>query len=235
MRALIDADTPIVASALSAKDDDLFIAISRLDRTINNIINDSGCTEYTLFVSGSNNFRYEIDKEYKANRPKEPIKWRKECKQHLIRQWGAVDTEGYEADDAVGCEQKLDGSTIICGIDKDLLMIPGKHYNWPLTRSGKVIREKQYPEVSIDEGMKKFFTQVITGDATDNIIGIYRMGKKRAEAYLKDVTSEEDLYEAVLSLYKEHNREKDFYKNCNLLWIWRDYGETYSVRRDLYA
>lgn len=234
MLALVDADTPVVASALSAQDKELWVATSRLDKMIDNILSGCGCSSYKLFVSGGSNFRKEIDPLYKANRPTEPIKWRRECHEHLIEKWGAIETDGYEADDAVGCEQRYDGSTIICGIDKDLLMIAGKHYQWPIVRAGHVVREEMFHDVSPEDGMRKFFIQALTGDTTDNIFGIKGIGPKKAEMYLEEFDTEEEMYQAVKEKYGEDSIGL-YHKNLDLLWIWREYGITYSIKREIYS
>ena len=40
------------------------------------------------------------------------------------------------------------------------------------------------------------------------------------------------MYEVVKNMYIEVDREEDFNKNLDLLWIWRLYGETYNVRKE---
>lgn len=233
MIALVDSDTPVYTAALSAQDDELWVATSRLDRTIDKILTESGCSSYRLFVSGRDNFRKEIDPLYKANRPTEEVKWRKECHQHLIDKWGAEETDGYEADDAVGCEQRYDGSTIICGIDKDLLMIAGLHYQWPIVRGGKVVRPGVCYNVTPEQGIRHFFEQMLKGDAIDNIIGISKIGEKKSKLILSDCRTEDQMYEKVLSYYEEAGREEDFYKNLDLLFIWREYGITYTIGKEI--
>lgn len=235
--ALIDADTPVFAAAICSQDAEEWQAFSRLDYSLDKIIEGSGCSEYKLYVSGGKNFRYEIDSSYKANRPIEHPIHREACKQHLIKQWRAIETDGYEADDAVGCEQTKD--TMICGIDKDLLMIPGKHYQWPIIRGGKVIKEGKFHNISVEEGYRRFFTQALTGDTSDNIKGIKGIGPKGAEKMLKDCHTEEEMYAVVEASYRnmrpfeEHymQSKERFLNNLDLLWIWRAYGETYSIRR----
>ena len=49
--ALVDSDTPIFSAAVSAEHDPEWVAISRLDRTIDNILTAVNCSEYKLFVS----------------------------------------------------------------------------------------------------------------------------------------------------------------------------------------
>jgi len=242
MKALIDGDTPVFAAAICSQDKEEWVAYSRLDSSIQRIIEESGCSEYQIYVSGGVNFRYKVDPSYKANRPKEDPKHRQACKRYLIDHWNAIETDGYEADDAVGCEQTKD--TIICGIDKDLLMIPGKHYQWPIIRKDKVIKEGKFWEVSEEEGMKRFFTQMLTGDRNDNIgtwfdetsktwkKNPWLLSPAKAELALSICHSEETMYEVVKNMYIEVDREEDFNKNLDLLWIWRLYGETYNVRKE---
>src|SRR5574339_356227 len=171
MLALVDSDTPIFGAALSAENEtESWKATSRLDRTIENILQSTGCTDYKLFVSGKNNFRKQIYPLYKANRIQPEPKWREICKQHLINKWGAIEAHGCEADDYCGIYQTRD--TIICGIDKDLLQIPGNHFQWEIIRGGITVRPSSFIHITEVEGIKNFYKQVLTGDTSDNIIGI---------------------------------------------------------------
>jgi 5'-3' exonuclease len=56
-------------------------------------------------------------------------------------------------------------------IDKDLLQVPGMHYNW--VRDEKIL-------VTPEVGLRKLYQQVLTGDGTDNIPGIYGIGDVKA-------------------------------------------------------
>lgn len=202
------------------------------------------CDSYSLYVSGGSNFRKEIDPQYKANRKllKSPAH-RQACHNHLIDKHGAIECINYEADDACGVNQRTDGSTMIVGIDKDLLQIPGLHYRWPILRKGVVTREEEFLEVDYITGMRRFFTQVLTGDTSDNIKGIYGIGEKRAEKLLADCHTEEEMYTRCLITYLQEVHDEDeeticcererFERNLNLLWIWRELGVTYSIRREM--
>lgn len=226
MLALIDSDTPLFAAALSAEgDSEPWIATSRLDRTIENILLGAGCTSYKLFVSGKDNFRKEIDPNYKANRIQPTPKWREVCKQHLINKWGAIEAHGCEADDYCGIYQTKD--TIICGIDKDLLQIPGHHFQWEIVRGGEVVRPSQFIEVSEIDGYRNFYKQVLTGDTSDNIIGIHGIGPKKAAKLIDHLETEEEMIEVVKELYSDYER---LIRNCDLLWIMRELGVTYEDR-----
>lgn len=246
-------DTPIYATAIASEDVSESIVKSRLDLTIKNIIKGSGCTDYKLFVSGGNNFRYDIDPTYKANRTGTDPKWREALRLHLIKEWGAYECVGFEADDMCGIEQKEDGSTCIVAIDKDLLQVPGLHYSWPITRKGIIVRQAMFTEISKEEGMKRFFTQALTGDVSDNIKGIHGIGTKKAEKLLAEYNTEEEMYVVVENCYRQVIQDeykntdmvlyvkalrKQFERletNLNLLWIWRELGVTYSVRKEIYG
>ncbi len=239
MKALVDSDTPIFATALVSEDVSEAIAKSRLDVAIGNILDGCECSEYTLFISGGHNFRKDIDPSYKANRTQPDPKHREALRLHLINEWGAVECVGYEADDACGIYQTKE--TVIVGIDKDLLQIPGRHYSWPIIKKGNVVREGRWLDIDEETGFRNFFTQALTGDTSDNIKGVYGIGKVKAARVLEDCHTEEDMYHKVYDIYTQDdeddetrccNRER-FERNLNLLWIWRNFGETYTIRKEI--
>ena len=80
--------------------------------------------------------------------------------------------------------------------------------------------------VSPDEGIKFFYTQILTGDSADNIHGIPQVGPKKAERILKDASTEEDLWDAVL---KAWDGDVDrVVENARLLWLRRYEGELWQ-------
>lgn len=228
MKALIDADTPIFAAALSANDKELWVATSRLESMIYSIFKESKADEYVLFVSGSSNFRKELDISYKANRTQDDPIHRKACREFLIQQMDAISAEHCEADDFCGIYQSED--TIICGIDKDLLQIPGKHFRWQITRGTKVVREAEFVEVSEIDGLRSFYRQMLTGDTSDNIKGVDKIGEVKSAKLINHLTNEKEMKDLVKDLYNDDDR---FYNNANLLWIMRGFGETYTVREEI--
>jgi len=132
-----------------------------------------------------------------------------------------------EADDALGVDQTED--TIIASIDKDLLMIPGKHYN---INTGKFLEVKDPGHLEIvvsksgkkmitGSGFKWFCAQLLLGDIVDNIIGLNRYGPVKVYNCLKDMINPRVMYFYVYSLYVLNKREADFHLNCKLLWIMR--------------
>lgn len=233
--ALVDSDTPIFSAALSAEDSESWVATSRLDKTIEGILEATKATDYKLFVSSPNNFRKELYPEYKANRTQPPPKWREVCKQHLIEKWGAIEVNSLEADDLCGIYQTED--TVICGIDKDLLQIPGRHYSWDIVRKGVVVTPAVFREVTPLQGLQAFYRQMLIGDTSDNIIGIDGIGKVKAANIIDHLETEEEMVEIIQGYYVDQSESVSetpgmlrFYQNADLLWIMRDLGVTYTIR-----
>lgn len=186
-------------------------ALHSMKQTILSILKETGSEEYQIFLTGKGNFREQIAKTlpYKGNRDKShKPEYYHELKDYLIRKWGTREVDGMEADDALGINQTED--TVICSIDKDLLMIPGNHYNFKL-------KEKKY--INEFEGIRNFYLQLLTGDPTDNIPGLPGIGPKRASKILDGAETEEELYERCRESYK--GKEELMEEVANLLWIRR--------------
>jgi 5'-3' exonuclease len=176
--------------------------------------------EYKSFISGPNNFRKEINPEYKANR-KDVIKpqWLNDCKQYLNDEYKSEVTDGFEADDALGFNQTEE--SVIMSIDKDLLMIPGHHYNFV---------KKEYHEVSELDGLKAFYRQMLIGDSADNIFGVKGIGKVKAAKLIDPLTTEQELWDVVFDLYDDGTFNPRLWMNADCLWIMRKEGERFSNR-----
>lgn len=212
--------------------------------------------EYYMYLTGKGNFREQIakTKPYKESRKKNrKPEHLPAAKQYLIDRWGARVVEGQEADDAMGIAQStLDTDTIICSIDKDLLMIPGKHYIWP--HKGK---EAVYHTVKPREGLLRFYIQAVSGDSTDDIQGIPGLGPSKAAALFKDISElsklsdkefEEVLCKTAFTAYvqyiSETNPDKDhntcvllayelFLEMARLVWIRREENQLWTPPIDL--
>lgn len=209
MRALVDGDIVVYRSAASAEEDDQWIAQARADQMIQDILADTGATCYSVYLTGGGNFRRELTADYKANRPDSRPKHWAAVREFLVTQHKAFVCEGFEADDQLGVDQdKERGTTIIASIDKDLLQIPGKHYNFV---------RKEFKEVSKDQGLKALYMQSLVGDRSDNIFGIAGIGPVKAARVLDSLLPEE-YYEACRELY---NDDKRYHLNMKLLYIWQ--------------
>lgn len=204
-------------SAASADNDPVEIALLRVDKLMRDILHETEADSYLGFISGPFNFRHDIYPLYKANR-KDVIKPRHldDCNLFLINEWNVQITQGYEADDALGFNRTQD--TVICSIDKDLLQIPGIHYNF-VKKEVKVINEL--------EGLRDFYRSALVGDVADNIKGVKGIGKVKAAKLIDDLTSEKDMYNTCCELYKDPDRLE---VNLDCLWIWRNQNERWSDR-----
>lgn len=219
MIALIDSQSDIVAfrCAASAEIDEKDIAILRADKLMRDILEATGATTYVASLTGADNFRKVINPEYKANRKdKVPPRWLSDVQQFLMSEWKAEPTYGFEADDMLGMLQTE--QSVICSIDKDLLQIPGKHYNFV---------KQEFYEVSELEGLQSFYRSALVGDTADNIFGVKGIGKVKAAKLIDPLTTEKDMYNTVCSLYNDPDRLE---MNLNCLWLWRNENEMWGDR-----
>jgi 5'-3' exonuclease len=198
----------------------LEFAIARADECIRRILYATNAGSYKLFIGGGGNFRHDIDPNYKANRKDKPRpEYLQAVREFVVTEWNAMVADGIEADDMLGIEQCADNleDTIICSIDKDLLQIPGNHFNF--------VKEETYL-ISPREGWANFYTQLIMGDKSDNVMGFD--GKMRQtipkflQPYIDEIHSAKDqasMYQIVKGIYELD--DDAMLRNAKLLYIWR--------------
>jgi 5'-3' exonuclease len=205
-----------------------------MEEMIDNTLAETGADEFSIFLSGPTNFRNEIYPEYKANRKAEKPRHLLACKDFLIEKYKAEVSDGCEADDLLGIAQCSSTNTIICGLDKDLLMIPGKHYSFAI--GGKITRganagqtwerPARFDNVEPFDGLRRFYKQVLTGDSTDNIKGASGIGEVKADRILADCTTERELFEAVSSYFSS---EEELLMTGQCIWIWRKPNDRWRI------
>ena len=211
--AIIDADIICYRVGFASEDVSEEVCLARVTKLVNEIVyEDLKCDDYKAYITGKGNYRNElaVTEPYKGNRKdaKRPVHYQA-IRTHLQR-LGAELVEGSEADDAVATEATKTGGWIV-SIDKDLDQVAGWHYNF-------VKHEEYY--VTEEEGLRNLFTQVLTGDRTDNIIGLKGIGPKKAEKLLQDCKTEREYYDACLKAYDGNQLRVD--ENLNLLWLRRE-------------
>lgn len=156
------------------------------------------------FIDGANNFRYNVAtiKPYKGNRDKtHKPKYFTEIKEYVLDVWKAEEVENIETDDRLGIIQHNSepDTTVIVSMDKDMLQIPGYHFNW-------VKGELQY--VTPDDGDLMFFWQMMVGDTSDNIPGVNKIGPKNADRIISESAFDvERTRQAVQVLYQKQYGE----------------------------
>lgn len=220
--ALIDADSLCYAVGFSSNDVEEKIALSRLEQTMTDLCMDLDCEDYKGFLTGKGNFRESIavTVPYKGQRIAEKPVHLQALRDHLVNSWGFEVVNGIEADDAVGIAAYAvsEDESIMVHIDKDLNQFRGWHYNY---------RKKEKYYVSEFEGLKSFYTQILTGDRIDNIVGLKGVGPVKAKKVLEKCTNENELYQAVLKAYE--GDQQRVLENGQLLWLQREPNQVWQA------
>jgi hypothetical protein len=218
MRALIDADVLVYRCGFSSEGLELPLAKWRLDEMVQSILEETEVDNYFGWLTGKGNFRYDIAKTvpYKGNRVAPKPEHYISLREHLVIRYGFMVTEGIEADDAVCIAAHSIPVTerLIVKVDKDLNQIHGRHYN-PI--------KKEFSDITEFEALQSFYTQMLTGDRVDNIVGLKGIGPVKAQRILEKCTTEQQLYQAVLDAYD--GDEERVLENGRLLYLQRKHGE----------
>ena len=225
-KLLVDGDLFAFRCAASAENESAEIAIARMEVLLDNCLTETNATEFSFFVSGDSNFRYKIYPEYKATRiDKYRPRFLADCKKHLVDVYEAQVSDNCEADDLLAIEQTRQRDTIICSLDKDMLQVPGWHYSWEITGGPpdkRWIKEARLQEITPIEGLRKFYYQMIVGDASDNIKGVEGMGPKKATQLLAGLETEVEMFDAVRAAY---GFDEVMLMNGQVLWLQREPGQ----------
>ena len=190
MIALIDADVLLYkfshhneddivwAEDCVVKDIDFDRAVFELNSFVEALKERLCVSEARMVLSGSKNFRYDVDPTYKHNRvDREPSELRPLLREYIWKNFWTISRRRLEGDDCLGIiSTQLPGKFIVCTIDKDLKQIPGKHYNWD--------KDLEF-EITPEEGEHFLLTQIITGDPGDGYPGCPGVGAKGAAEFLK--------------------------------------------------
>lgn len=175
-----------------------------VDDLVTRICDKLGTTNAIIALSDDTNFRKGLYADYKANRSprRKPIGLR-HAKLYMEKKWSVRKKPGLEADDVLGI--MLSHPTLfkntkpVCvTTDKDLLQIPGRHYN-PDKDTKRM--------VSVEQGDWQFYMQCLTGDSTDNYPGCKGVGPKTAERILADADKP---WERVLATYTKAGFDETF-------------------------
>lgn len=205
-------------------------AIRCLDNLYKSILEPFKNEPYVSYLSGPNNFRHEIavTKPYKGNRSSSAKPYYYDMLRNAICEWfnGEV-VDWIEADDRIAIEATADDEATIVGIDKDLLQIPGRHYNYD---------KGEFSTISDTQGWYNFFTQALTGDTGDNIPGIPGLGPRGAAKVLKSCRyTPADMHQECSEIYEETYGDGSydrFEEVCGLLYLLRYDGDSWAVARE---
>ena len=171
----------------------------------------------TLCFSDRKNYRKVVNPDYKSNRKggRKPM-----CFSNAIdyckSEYNCVSYDWLEADDVMGIRstEPSKESTIIVSEDKDLLTIPGLHWDF---------KEEKIFKWSEDQADYQFFYQVLVGDTVDNYKGCQGIGPISAEKILREnIGSVSDMWEVVLEAFlKSGQGEKEAIRNARMARILR--------------
>ena len=194
----IDGDIVCYAVGFAAEGDPLAFALHSTKAMLQDIINDCG-SEGIIYLTGSTNYRNEVASEaypYKGNRSNaSKPRHLKDIREYMIDQFDAIVSENEEADDLMGIGAVQQGHGIAT-IDKDLLGVPGHHWNW---------KRREYVVTTEEESDRFFYKQLLSGDSTDNIPGLFKMVNRKATKKittpLDEMTKVDDMYKHVFSVY----------------------------------
>lgn len=230
---LLDADSIVHVVAYNHRDNEfnLDAVKASVDSFVKDILNETNTSHYLGFMGNIDSsvrhdtFRHRlaVTKPYKGNRKEASawIKlWRSPIMQHMADKWKFIQCSNVEADDMCCIYQDsvyLDPKTnkislvptqnyepiptIISSPDKDLKQAGGAYYDY---------RKMVHTSVSIEEGNLLLWSQVLTGDSTDNIPGLPRCGEKGAAEILKGIRSYNLMEEAVTRAYEAKGMSKEY-------------------------
>ena len=226
-KVLVDGDIIAYRAAFATQDLLPEDAVGKVNELMDYILNETvdfpfpSEQDFQVYLTGSTNFRFDIAKShpYKGNRAKveKPI-YLGVTRDHLIDKYSAVISVDEEADDLISKGAAALGyNCVVASIDKDMLQLPCWHFNFG---------RGEWKKIEPFEGTHFFYTQLLTGDRSDNIVGLYGIGPKKAEKLLTSCESQDDLWQVVLKAY-DGDIDRVI-ENGRLLWLRRYDGEIWE-------
>lgn len=236
----IDGDIIVYSVGFASEDDPVSFALHSVKVMVQDILDSCGAKNGIVYLTGSDNYRNQHahpDFPYKGNR-KDSKKPRHlgAIRDYMVEHMDAVVAEGEEADDLLGIGAVQHGHGIAT-LDKDLNGIEGYHYNW---------KKKDVYMVSPESADIFFYKQLLTGDATDNIPGLYKMvGVKATQKVIEplyELETPEKMYAYVRDQYligydkvgmcpdeREQTVDNWLSHIGKCLWIRREAGELWDA------
>ena len=204
---LIDADILVFrfASAFSKDEeidwggglksnvDNYELATAQIDRFTKFLMSKTFSTKATMCFTSKVNFRYGVLPTYKHNRTgmKKP-RLMKSLVQYLKSNYPFKEKHGLEADYIMGIMATNETDSCIATIDKDLLQIPGRHYNW---------NHGWMCHVEKEDADNFFWQQCLSGDPGDGYHGIPGVGAKTAETILSNIKDDDNIWDVIVQEY----------------------------------
>lgn len=185
-----------------------------------------GLSGFCVYLSGVGNYRHGIATRasYKGNRDgaAKPVH-HKAIVEHLKTAWRAEVSKGEEADDLIGIAATEAPGSIVASIDKDLLQIPGRHFNFVT---------KEELTISPKEAVINFYAQALSGDPVDNVPGVKGIGPVKARKALEGCTSPLACWQRTVDVYVDtygtDDGERFALEAAKLVFVRRQVGQEWS-------
>ena len=153
-----------------------------------------------VIIDGDGNFRSRLAtvRPYKGQRGvhAKPLMFNA-IRSYLLDVWNAEVVYDQETDDELAILQteytSAQKASIIVGIDKDMLQVPGWHLN----------PNKGFKKVSRREAMERLYVQAIQGDSVDNIAGAFKYGPTAARKAITSDMTEQDCWSKAIECYQD--------------------------------
>jgi len=190
------------------------------------------CREFQIYLTPSdqsNLFRKKLYPQYKLNRKDliKPVHYNN-ARNYLVGKMGAELCQDLEADDLLAIHQSNAKDTCIISHDKDLLQVPGYHFNISkniLLKAGDLgeLKLSSSHKNIIGTGFKWFCAQVLCGDKADNIPGLEGVGPVNSYNLLKDCNTNSECEKVVEDTYRSHQKSEDYLLLMKTLcWLRRE-------------
>lgn len=196
-------------------------AIEKVDTILKNIFSHTGVNNYVIILKSSENYfnyRKIIEPTYKKTRNKDAPKFHDDVKKYIINNYNCYIINGAESDDVyaslmVNFKEISNLQPIGVSIDKDLLIVPGYHYNY----DKKTYVDIQDPMGDITHDVKtnkvkswgklRLYQMLLQGDAADNVKGIQGIGQIRSFHILRRVKNDNNSCFQIVKSYYTRNKE----------------------------
>jgi len=184
----------------------------------------------TLCFTGKTNFRKELNRKYKAGRVTSHKPSLLGYSQGVLKEmYPSIQVERLEADDILGInctEPQDDEHRILVSYDKDLLTVPVTIYN---------TLNNEWSNLSADAAERLFWTQCITGDATDGYYGLPGVGAVGAKPLVDELMAQPkwNRVNTLIQMYAEYYLPADYaLRQCQMAYILRhgDVDEAGRIR-----